>query len=260
MTFCRDTQAKGFHGTNFQRLQNNSKIKIQIGPTRPVRSAVRRRCEACSRKPCITAASPFSRNRLNSLRKPRSLIPNCSAPCRCLRCPCSTSFSTFSRSRSFFAQAQTLLFFCQPSFAHFFKTGTFYFALSGTSHIAVTTPVMSVSVGAISDTSPGDVGPGPERRWRMKRPAIYAMLPESRAGRVVHNNQAPFCQGSDGMKAVRRHNCDQASLRDLRFSVDGHFKFTLKDLCCKPLHLDVPLAVLPPAPPVHSRVFSRFFR
>jgi hypothetical protein len=42
----------------------------------------------------------------------------------------------------FFAQCQQLLFLRQSPLAHFLQTGTFYFALLGTSHIAATGQVL----------------------------------------------------------------------------------------------------------------------
>src|SRR4051794_24068577 len=97
----------------------------------------RARLDLRPRKPCITPASPFSRYRASSFRNPRSLILVCTAPRCWVRCPASTSCSTFSRSRSFCPNSSRSCS-CANSHWHIFGLGTFYFALLGTSHIAVT--------------------------------------------------------------------------------------------------------------------------
>ena len=95
-----------------------------------------RRPDALPRNPWITPPSPRSRNRFSSFRNPRSLIPNCPAACCCTRCPCFTSCSTFNRSRS---RCPIFKSSSVSATLHWLTLlGTFYFALLGTSHVAVT--------------------------------------------------------------------------------------------------------------------------
>ncbi len=65
-------------------------------------------------------------------------------------------------------------------------------------------------------------------------------LPKVRTGRVVHDNKTPVRQSSDGMSNVGGHNGNDAGLRNLSFSVDGQFKFTLDHF----INLFLPVKVL----------------
>ncbi len=51
----------------------------------------------------------------------------------------------------------------------------------------------------------------------------------SRAGRMIHNNEVPIGNCSDGMTAVGRHDGSNAGARNVRCSVDCDFNPTLKD-------------------------------
>jgi hypothetical protein len=98
------------------------------------------------RSPCRSALSPRARKRSSSLRTQRTLSPNSVAACFCVMCRFLTSCRTLSRSRSF-ADIHS------PSrdSAMTYKSGTFYCAQRGTSHVAATpdSPVLtSETVGS----------------------------------------------------------------------------------------------------------------